>query len=136
VSDSPTASRSSHRPKATPPDRLRHPDSGIALAPNGKTAATPLLLGTAAKDSDWFTKAGELVLMSIGIDGKLTVTARAPLGGLPEAIAYSPNSDYLYVANYFEKYLQVFQLGGGKLTEVGPRLKLPGQPASMRAPAR
>ena len=110
---------------------------GFAIAPDGKTAATPLLLGTAAKDSDWFkTKAGELVLMSIGIDGKLTVTARAPLGGLPEGIAYSPNSDYLYVANYFDKDLQVFQLGSGKLTEVGPRLKLPGQPASMRAPAR
>jgi DNA-binding beta-propeller fold protein YncE len=61
---------------------------------------------------------------------------RAALGGLPEGIVYSPNSDYLYVANYFEKDLQVFQLGSGKLTEVGPRLKLPGRPASMRAPAR
>ena len=32
--------------------------------------------------------------------------------------------------------LQVFQIASGKLTEAGPRLKLPGQPASMRAPAR
>jgi DNA-binding beta-propeller fold protein YncE len=74
--------------------------------------------------------------MSIGTGGKLTVTARAPLGGLPEGIVYSPNSDYLYVGNYFDKDLQVFDLAGGKLTEAGPRLKLPGQPASMRAPAR
>jgi hypothetical protein len=110
---------------------------GFAIAPDGKTAATPLLLGTGAKDSDWFkTKRGELVLMSIGAGSRLTVTARAPLGGLPEGIAYSPNSDYLYVGNYFGKDLQVFHLGGGELTEVGPRLKLPGQPASMRAPAR
>ena len=110
---------------------------GFAIAPNGKIAATPLLLGTGAKDSDWFkTKAGELVVMSIGTDGKLTVTARAPLGGLPEGIAYSPNSEYLYVGNYFDKDLQVFHLANGTLTEASPRLKLPGQPASMRGPAR
>ena len=110
---------------------------GFAIAPDGKTAATPLLLGTGANDSDWFkTKSGELVLMSIGTDGKLTVTVRAPLGGLPEGIAYSPNSEFLYVGNYFDKDLQVFQIANGKLTEAGPRLKLPGQPASMRAPAR
>lgn len=110
---------------------------GFAIAPDGKTAAAPLLLGTAAKDSDWFkTKTGELALMSIGEGGKLTVIARAPLGGLPEGVVYSPNSDYLYVGNYIDQDLQVFALGGGKLTEVGPKLKLPGQPASMRGPVR
>ena len=110
---------------------------GFAIAPDGKTAATPLLLGTAAKDSDWFkTKTGELALMAIGEGGKLTVTARAPLGGLPEGVVYSPNSDYLYVGNYIDQDLQVFALAGGKLTEVGPKLKLPGQPASMRGPVR
>jgi DNA-binding beta-propeller fold protein YncE len=109
---------------------------GFAIAPDGKTAATPLLLGSPAKESDWFkTKGGELVLMSIGTGGRLSVTARAPLGGVPEGIVYSPNSDYLYVGNYIDQDLQVFDLAGGKLTEVG-RLKLPGQPASMRAPAR
>src|SRR3954469_18702135 len=47
---------------------------GFAIAPNGKWAA-PLLLGTGAKDSDWFkTRNGELVLMSIGPGGRLTVT--------------------------------------------------------------
>jgi DNA-binding beta-propeller fold protein YncE len=74
--------------------------------------------------------------MSIGAGGRLTVTARAPLGGLPEGIAYSPKSDYLYVGNYIDNDVQVFHIADGKLTEVGPRLKLPGQPASMRAPAR
>ena len=74
--------------------------------------------------------------MSIGAGGKLTVTARARLGGLPEGVVYSPKSDYLYVGNYVDKDVQVFHITRGKLTEVGPRLKLPGQPASMRAPAR
>jgi hypothetical protein len=40
------------------------------------------------------------------------------------------------VGNYFDKDLQVFHLANGTLTEAGPSLNLPGQPASMRGPAR
>jgi DNA-binding beta-propeller fold protein YncE len=110
---------------------------GFAISPNGKGAAAPLLLGSGAKDSDWFkTKGGELVVMSIGPGGKLTVTGKAPLGALPEGIAYSPNGDYIYVGNYVDKDLQVFRLNNGKPVQVGPNVKLPGQPASMRGAAR
>jgi DNA-binding beta-propeller fold protein YncE len=110
---------------------------GFAISPNGKWAAVPLLLGSGAKDSDWFkTKSGELVVMAVGPGGKLTVTGKAALGGLPEAIAYSPNSDYIYVGNYVDKDLQVFRLNNGKPVQVGPDMKLPGQPASMRGLAR
>jgi DNA-binding beta-propeller fold protein YncE len=110
---------------------------GFAIAPNGKWAAAPLLLGTGAKDSDWFkTRNGELVLMFIGPGGHLTVTGRTKLGGLPEGIAYSPDSTYVYVGNYFDRSLQMFRIASGKLLPVGPVIKLPGQPASMRGPAR
>ena len=106
---------------------------GFTISPNGKWAATPLLLGSGAKDSDWFkTKGGELVIMSIGAGGRLSVTGKAKLGVLPEGIAFSPNSDYLYVGNYIDQDLQVFRLAGGKPVQVGPNIKLPGQPASMR----
>lgn len=110
---------------------------GFAIAPDGKTAAAPLLLGSGAKDSDWFkTRDGELVVMSIGRGGKMTVTGKAKLGALPEGVAYSPNGDYLYVGNYLDKDLQVFHLVDGKPVQVGPNIALPGQPASMRGPAR
>jgi DNA-binding beta-propeller fold protein YncE len=110
---------------------------GFAVSPNGKTAAAPLLLGSGAKDSDWFkTKGGELAVMSIGSGGKLTVTGRAPLGSIPEGIAYSPDSNYVYVGNYRDKDLQVFHLVNGKPVQVGPNMTLPGQPASIRGPAR
>ncbi len=110
---------------------------GFAISPNGKWAITPLLLGSGAKQADWFkTKGGELVVMSIGTGGKLTVTGKAALGGLPEGIAYSPNSQYVYVGNYFDQDLQVFHLVNGKPVQVGPNMKLPGQPASMRGIAR
>ncbi|HEY4174324.1 MAG TPA: hypothetical protein VGM42_14940, partial [Rhodopila sp.] len=110
---------------------------GFAISPNGKWAATPLIEGSGAKDSDWFkTKGGELAVMSIGPGGKLTVTGKAPLGKLPEGIAYSPNSDYIYVGNFVDKDLQVFRIDNGKPVQVGPNIKLPGQPASMRGLAR
>jgi DNA-binding beta-propeller fold protein YncE len=110
---------------------------GFAISPNGKTAATPLIVGSGAKPSDWFkTKGGELVVMSVGPNGKLTVTGKAPLGALPEGIAYSPDSNYIYVGNYVDKDLQVFRVVNGKPEQVGPNIKLPGQPASMRGPAR
>jgi DNA-binding beta-propeller fold protein YncE len=74
--------------------------------------------------------------MSIGRGGKMTVTGQAKLGALPEGVAYSPNGDYLYVGNYLDKDLQVFHLVDGKPVQVGPNIALPGQPASMRGPAR
>jgi DNA-binding beta-propeller fold protein YncE len=110
---------------------------GFAIAPNGRTAATPLILGSGAKPTDWFkTPGGQLALMSVGAGGNLTVTSRTPLGRLPEGIAYSPNSDYIYVGNYIDQNLQVFHVVGGKAVQVGPPIKLPGQPASMRGLAR
>lgn len=110
---------------------------GFAIAPNGKFAATPLIDGSGAKPSDWFkTKGGELAVMSIGPTGKLTVAGKAPLGALPEGIAFSPNSDYIYVGNYKDKDLQVFRVNNGKPTPFGLNLKLPGQPASICGLAR
>jgi DNA-binding beta-propeller fold protein YncE len=110
---------------------------GFAISPNGKWASAPLLLGSGAKAGDWFkTKGGELVVMSIGAEGKLTITGKAALGALPEGIAYSPDSEYAYVGNYTDSDLQVFRLAGGKPEQVGPNIKLPGQPASMRGLAR
>jgi hypothetical protein len=61
---------------------------------------------------------------------------------LPEAIAFSPKSDFIYVGNYFDNDMQVFgiQTGpsvkGGILKQAGANIKLGGQPASIRGPAR
>ncbi|MSP02805.1 MAG: YncE family protein [Acetobacteraceae bacterium] len=111
---------------------------GFAISPDGKWVAAALLLGSGAKPSDWFkTKTGELVLMSLDSNsGEMTVQSRAKVGGLPEGVAFSPKSDYIYVGNYFDSDLQVFRTGGGRLSQIGPNLKLGGQPASMRALAR
>ncbi len=109
---------------------------GFAIAPNGKWAVTPLIEGSGAKPSAWnYTKGGHAALMSVGPGGKLTVVNKAPIGALPEGLAFSPNSEYVYIGNYIDKNLQVFRIAGGKLVAVGT-MALPGQPASMRGPAR
>jgi DNA-binding beta-propeller fold protein YncE len=107
---------------------------GFAISPDGKWVAAALIGGSGAKQSDWFkTKGGELALMALDANtGTMTVKSRAPLGGLPEGLAFSPKSDFVYVGNYFDTDLQVFRTQGGNLKQVGQAIKLGGQPASMR----
>jgi DNA-binding beta-propeller fold protein YncE len=108
---------------------------GFAISPDGKHVAAALIMGSGAKATDWFkTKGGEAVLMDLdAATGELNVVARAPLGTVPEAMAFSPKGDYLYIGNYFDGDMQVFRVGGESLKQVGANIKLGGQPASMRA---
>jgi DNA-binding beta-propeller fold protein YncE len=109
---------------------------GFVISPNGKWAATPLILGSGAKPSAWnYVKGGQAVLMAIGEGGSLAVVDTAPIGALPEGIAFSPKSDYVYIGNFIDKNLQTFHITGNKLVSVGT-IDLPGQPASMRGPAK
>ena len=109
---------------------------GLAISPNGKWAIAALLLGSASPAATYsYVKTGEAVLMSVGANGMLTVTGRAKLGAVPEGVAFSPKSDYVYIGNYSDRDLQTFHIENGKLVQVD-QMKLPGQPASMRGPAR
>jgi DNA-binding beta-propeller fold protein YncE len=107
---------------------------GFAISPDGKWVAAALIGGSGAKQGDWFKTAnGELALMTLDPQtGEMVVKSRMPLGGLPDAVAFSPKSDYVYVGNFFDADLQVFRVHGGYLKAVEPNIKLGGQPASMR----
>lgn len=110
---------------------------GFGFAPNGRWMVTALLLGTGNKHADHsYTRNGEAVLLSVAGNGALNVVNRLPVGGLPEGVAFSANSEYVFIANYIDQNLQVFQIKNGKLTSTPAALKLPGQPASMRGVAR
>lgn len=111
---------------------------GFAISPDGKWVVAALLLGSGAKQSDWWkTKGGELVLLSLDpASGEMGFRARVKVGGLPEGVVFSPKSDYVYVGNYFDSDIQVFRISGEQLIPAGPALKLGGQPASMRGVAR
>jgi DNA-binding beta-propeller fold protein YncE len=68
----------------------------------------------------------------------MVVRGRAPLGGLPDCLAFSPKSDFIYVGNFFDGDMQVFNIQtgllvkGGPLKQIGANINLIGQPASMR----
>ncbi len=110
---------------------------GLAVSPDGKWLATPLLRGSSAKQADYFyTRDGEAVLATMESDGRIAVKARAPLGALPEGLAFSADSQYVYIADYIDKTLRTFHLAGDKFEPVGAPMMLPGQPASMRGVTR
>ena len=110
---------------------------GMAISPDGKWVAVPLLLGTTASQKAWsYTKTGAATLMAIEPGAKLHLVSTLPLGAIPEGVAWSPDSSTVYIGNYADRDMQIFHVTDGKLVDTGDRIKLPGQPASMRGVAR
>jgi DNA-binding beta-propeller fold protein YncE len=71
---------------------------------------------------------------ALKIDGKeVTNAGDVNVGALPEAVAFSPDGQYVYVGNFIDGDLWVLRVDGAKLTDTAQRIKLPGHPASMRA---
>ena len=126
---------------ATPPrvvDHVTVGDSpeGFAISPDGRHAVAVLLRGTSAPHAAWsYTKTGSVVLLSLA-GGHARVTAEVDAGNLPEGVAFSPDSQFLYVGNYAGRTLQVFRIDGDGIKDTGTVLDLPGQPASLRGQAR
>lgn len=122
---------------ATPPrviDRLMVEDGpeGIAISPDGRHAAVAIVQGSNNPASEWFHHPrGQIVLLRI--DGRRVARVDAiEVGALPEGVAFSPDSRYLYVGNFLDATLQVLAVGDNGLTDTGTRIPLPGHPASMR----
>jgi len=126
---------------ATPPrvvDHVTVGDSpeGFAISPDGRHAVAVLLRGTSAPHAAWsYTKTGSVVLLSLA-GGHARVTAEVEAGNLPEGVAFSPDSQFVYVGNYAGRTLQVFRIEGDAIKDTGTVLDLPGQPASLRGSAR
>ena len=127
--------------EATPPrviDRVAVGDApeGLAISPTGKIAVAALLRGTGAPTSAWYYhRNGSIVILSI--EGKrVRKIGELEVGGLPEGIVFSPDGKYLYVGNLIDSDVSILRVDGTNVTDTGKRLKLPGQPASMRGRAR
>jgi DNA-binding beta-propeller fold protein YncE len=107
---------------------------GLAISPTGGYAV-PLLTngsgGTAPKNA--FFRHDHAVAVLLKTDGKkVRKVSETEVGTLAEGITFSPDGQFLYVANWGEQELATFRLRGNKLTPVGSPLKLPGHPVSMR----
>jgi DNA-binding beta-propeller fold protein YncE len=128
--------------EATPPrviDRVVVGDApeGLAISPRGDVAVAVLLGGASAPKTAWFNTKRSGSLAVLKIDGKkVTKVGEVEVGGLPEGAVFSPDGRYLYVGNYTDSDVSILRVDGTTVTDTGKKLKLPGQPASMRGRAR
>ncbi len=106
---------------------------GIAISPDSRYAAVAIVQGSNCPADAWFHHpVGQVVLLRI--DGpRVKRVGALPVGALPEGLAFSPDSRYLYVGNFLDADLWVLEILDGMLADTGRRITLPGHPASMRA---
>jgi DNA-binding beta-propeller fold protein YncE len=122
--------------EATPPriiDRVVVGDGpeGLAMSPNGDLAAAAILRGSNMKKAFFYQKNGSISVLKI--DGKtVTKTQDIEVGGLPEAIMFTPDGKYLLAGNYITEDFSILKVTGTLVEDTGKRFKVPGHPASAR----
>ena len=124
--------------EANPPRVIDHvtvgdSPEGLAISPKGDLAVSVEARGSNMPKSSFFYHPTGAVT-ALKIDGKkVTNVGDVNVGALPEAVAFSPDGQYLYVGNFIDGDLSVLHIDGTQLADTGQRFKLPGHPASMRA---
>src|ERR1700730_11790698 len=105
---------------------------GLAMSPKGDLAVAAILRGSNAnKKAFFYQKNGSLSILKI--DGKkVTKTQDIEVGGLPEAVVFTPDGKYLLAGNYMDQDFSILKVDGTKVTNTGKRFKVPGHPASAR----
>ena len=122
--------------EATPPriiDRVVVGDGpeGLAVSPKGDLAAAAILRGSNMKKAFFYQKNGSIAVLTI--DGmKVTKTQDIEVGGLPEAIMFTPDGKYLLAGNYITEDFSILKVTGSRVEDIGKRFKVPGHPASAR----
>ena len=106
---------------------------GIVISPDSRLAVTGNLCGSDAPPDAWFLRSpGCIHVFEIG-DAGLRHVGELLAGGVPEALAFSPDGRWLLVANLLDADVSVFKVEDGRIVDTGRRLALPGHPGSMRA---
>ena len=104
---------------------------GLAMSPKGDLAVSVILRGSNMKNTFFYQKNGSLSILKI--DGKkITKTQDIEVGGLPEAVLFTPDGKYILVGNYLDQDFSILKVNGTKVTDTGKRFKVPGHPASAR----
>ena len=105
---------------------------GLAISPKGNFAVSVEARGSNMPKTTSFYHPGGAVT-ALKIDGKkVTNVGKVDVGALPEAVAFSPDGQYVYVGNFIDGDLWVLRVEEDNLTDTTQRIKLPGHPASMR----
>jgi DNA-binding beta-propeller fold protein YncE len=104
---------------------------GLAMSPKGNLAVAAILNGSNNKKAFYYKKNGSLSVLKI--DGKkVTKTQDIELGGLPEAVMFTPDGKYILAGNYMTQDFSILKVNGTRVTDTGKRFKVPGHPASAR----
>jgi DNA-binding beta-propeller fold protein YncE len=104
---------------------------GLAMSPQGDLAVAAILNGSNNKKAFFYKKNGSLSVLKI--DGKkVTKIQDIDVGGLPEAIMFTPDGKYILAGNFMDQDFSILKVDGGKVTDTGTRFKVPGHPASAR----
>lgn len=104
---------------------------GIAMSPKGDLAIAAILRGSNMKKAFFHEKNGSISVLKI--DGKkVTKTQDIEVGGLPEAVMFTPDGKYILVGNYLTKDFSILKVDGSTVTDTGKRFEVPGHPASAR----
>ncbi len=123
--------------EADPPRVIDHvmvgdSPEGLAISPKGDLAVSVEARGSNMPKTVFFHHSAGAVT-ALRIDGKkVTNIGSIDVGALPEAVAFSPDGQYVYIGNFIDGDLWALRVEGGKLTDTSQRIKLPGHPASMR----
>jgi DNA-binding beta-propeller fold protein YncE len=104
---------------------------GMAMSPKGNLAVAAILRGSNNKKAFFHKDNGSLSILKI--DGKkVTKTQDIEVGGLPEAVMFTPDGKYILAGNYMTQDFSILKVNGTKVTDTGKRFKVPGHPASGR----
>jgi DNA-binding beta-propeller fold protein YncE len=106
---------------------------GLAISPKGNIAVTVEARGANRPKDTWYYHPNSAVTV-LKIDGKkVTRLGEVTVGVFPEGAAFSADGSRIYVGNYIGSDMTVLAVDGDKVTDTGQKIKLPGQPASMRS---
>jgi DNA-binding beta-propeller fold protein YncE len=104
---------------------------GLAVSPKGNVAVAVILRGSNMKNAYYYHKHGSVSVLKI--DGKkVTKTQDIEVGGLPEAVMFTPDGKYILAGNYMTQDFSILKVNGTKITDTGKKFKVPGHPASAR----
>ena len=106
---------------------------GITISPDSRLAVTGNLCGSDAPPDAWFLRSPGCIQVFEISDAGVRHVAELLAGGVPEALAFSPDGRWLLVANLLDADVSVFEVQDGRIVDTGRRLALPGHPGSMRA---
>lgn len=104
---------------------------GMAMSPKGDLAVSAILSGSNNKKAFFHKKNGSLSILKIG-GKKVTKTQDVEVGGLPEAVLFTPDGKYILAGNYMTQDFSILKVNGTKVSDTGKRFKVPGHPASAR----